>query len=277
MVEGYTEDTDQVVDGDEGEGEGDEPVQEPIGGDDPDKGDGPVMEIPPGGELGAVDRTEYTVDRPEGDPLGQPQSITYDDGNQVKYNYGDNGELVGVQDTASGVTMTQVEDGKWIVSTPTGQQHTIDGDLSVDPETGNLVASMDDGSTVTQHPDGRTTIKDENGNLVAVSNPNLKTAGSAEYDENGAIKSATDGKGNTYTKVGEDSWLVTNQNGAIHHMNGTVTINEHTGVTANPVNNQKIEPGRNQQPVKPIDQSGGQQQQPVRTTPSQPQYGPTPY
>jgi YD repeat-containing protein len=288
MVEGYTEDTDQVVDGDECEGEGDEPTysDEPI--DEPTYSDEPIDTPPyngtphePGNTKGIngidgptvelVDRTEYKVDRPEGDPLGQPQSITYDDGNQVRYSYDDDGELTGVHDTASGVTMTQMEDGQWVVSSPTGQQHVIDGDLSVDPTTGDLVASMNDGSTVTQHPDGRTTVKDENGNLVAVSNPNLKTAGSAEYDENGQIKSATDGKGNTYTKVGENSWIVTNQSGQVGYMNGTVTINEHTGVTANPVNQQNIQPGTGQGTVVGYPQKQAPQQ------PSQPVHGPTPY
>lgn len=219
MVEGYTEDTELVVEGDD---EGDQTYEriEPIEPIEPPAGD--------------IDRSQYKVDRPEGDPLGQPQSITYPDGNQVKYTYNDQGELIGFEDTASGVTMKQDANGNWTGTKKfeNGVQMStfVDGDFNVDPETGNLVGTKSDGSTVTQHPDGRTTMRDENGNLTAVSNPKYGGTSRIDYDENGQVEGAVDAQGNWYTRAEDGKWKVQTPSGSSYTVKGNLTVNEHTGV-----------------------------------------------
>lgn len=231
MVEGYTEDTDNVVAIEDEDGDGD-------GGDGGDKGSG--SEDPPLHLESTTDRSQYTVDRPEGDPLGQPQSITFTDGNQVRFSYDDQGNLTGVNDTASGVTMQQTDHG-WLVTNKDGSYSYVQGEMSVDPQTGAIVMSMDNGYTVTTNPDGRTNITDDKGNLVGVSNPNyrvgsdnsyigMRAGGSAAYDDQGNMIRATNVDGTTYVATGNGDWATLDDKGNLKAVDGEVKIDPYRGV-----------------------------------------------
>jgi YD repeat-containing protein len=237
MVEGLTEDVDLVVDGDDNDDN-----------DHPHKpGDtGPVGSPMP-------DRHEYKINRAGGDPLGEPESITYGDGNQVKFDRDENGNLIQVSDTASGVTFTKSGDG-WIIAGKDGTQTFVKGEMSVNSEDGSIVLKMENGTTITTYADGRSTITDEKGDLVGMGNPGNRvgtnstylsspTGGTAAYDNDHNLIRAEDLWGNRFERTPDGGWVKYGMDGTIQPVDGAVTFNPYTGVTITPSNNHNIHPG----------------------------------
>jgi YD repeat-containing protein len=245
MVEGLTADTDLVLDGDDDGDGGNQDQPEP-----------PAKPIPPG-QSGAqlidihhTDRSEYDIERQDGDPFGNPTSIKYGDGNTVDFKYDDDGNLTGINDTASGISFDKDGD-RWIVTGKDGSKTALEGDVSVDPQNGAIVAKLDNGTTITTFPDGRSVATDENGNLVGVNNPNYRegtndhylnvpAGGSATYDDNGNIVRATDAMGNRYQQTASGQWVEFDIQGNMKPIEGTVRIDPYRGVYVEPSGGQNV-------------------------------------
>lgn len=191
-----------------------------------------------------TDRSTYSITRAEGDPLGNPLHIDYENGESVEFVYDNNGGLQSVIDTTSGTRMINTEEG-WVLENKKGERTSIDGEVSVDPSTGAVVTKMNDGTTYRAEPDGRVIETNASGQVTGVSNPNdfnvmemNRSIGTrkdpsertgfsnAEYDQNGELTSVTDAFGNVYKKEG-DGWTRTGTDNLTSPVSGMVAIDNH--------------------------------------------------
>lgn len=191
-----------------------------------------------------TDRTTYSITRAEGDPLGNPLHIDYENGESVEFVYDNNGVLQSVVDTSSGTRMINTEDG-WVLQNKKGERTPIDGEVSVDPATGAVVTKMNDGTTYRAEPDGRVVATNADGQISGVSRPSdfafqgelgaiTRNDGSsrtgfsqAQYDQDGNLTSVTDAHGNVYQRKG-DGWTRTaGTDAASVPVSGTVCIDNH--------------------------------------------------
>jgi YD repeat-containing protein len=243
MVEGLTVADDIVLDDDDDQDDGDQ------GAGDPGKGTGGDT----GGHMSNLSdepaRSEYRIVRNEGDPLGQPTSIQYRDGNSVNFEYDENGNLIKMTDTASGVSFTQAGDN--VVVSGNGQQTAVKGTMEVNPQDGSMIIKTEDGNTITFYPNGRSTTVDENGDLVRMTNPAYREGdrdkyqtsirgGSAAYDDEHNLIRVQDNIGNVYERTPDGGWLKTDFGGVTKPFDGEVTFDPYRGVVVTPANSQGI-------------------------------------
>jgi len=80
-------------------------------------------------------------------------AIDYLDGNSIEYKYDDEGNLKGVVDTASGMSIHLNSVG-WFKVRQDGSVTMIDGNISLNQLTGELTLNSTDGSIVITSPDG---------------------------------------------------------------------------------------------------------------------------
>jgi YD repeat-containing protein len=107
-----------------------------------------------GGNVGGGDGNGQVVR----DNNGRITSVDTGNGTSIEYNYDDQGNIKNVTDTGSGTKIERQDDGSWAVVGPDGSKQPIDGNVTVDQNSGSVSAHLNNGTQVTTSPNGDVTV-----------------------------------------------------------------------------------------------------------------------